>query len=100
MKQLMQKAKNGFSVTLNKSGLQAVFDTNTPVKIENCMGASVVISARNNAVTFETIIPESRIPFRWIFEVNSDGSIHQSKTLAQNLEGLISQLRVDLNGKL
>ena len=102
MGKLFHRTLDGVAVRLNRFGDEIEVKRDSSMRLDNVSGAAVVLSVWQKAnsahLTFDTTLPESEIPFRWIFEFDGDSTYQPPLMAASNLEDLVGQLRCAMGG--
>ncbi len=104
MTSLFESTSDGIRIVLNRAGLSARVADGSSQTFDDVMGARVKIEKASNRLRCEATVPESAEPFLWEYNVGENSiSPHRVPLVskgARDLNSLISELRMALNGRL
>jgi len=100
MDQFIERVDGGVSIALNQTGKRVTILTGKPVVLDQVLGSKLRVSVEPNGVTCETLTPEAETTFRWNFDMAGEQQFSRQDESANNLEAIVGELRVALNGKL
>lgn len=100
---IFQTADDGVLVRVDEQGEIVLLPDHDSKRLMNLLGAEVDISRLGSAIVVHAKVPESKHSFRWEFECTGDevkpSKVPIVKGKSAHLLGLISDLRVALNGR-
>lgn len=104
MSAIFESAEGGVLVKINGDGETMLLPQDESKKLNNLLGAEVDITRLGTAIVVHARVPESSNSFRWEFESKEGGyeasGVPVVRGKCGHLMGLISDLRVALNGRL
>jgi len=99
MDNIVEQVEGGICIALNNLGEQLTVSRGQSVVFDDFEGSKLKLIAHSDGVICETELPEERTSFTCNLKIAptaTRSNMHGSK----NLEGLINNLRVALNGRL